>query len=52
MQSSAKIYIEHLLSTLIEKTKIKKKEAVNGPFFLKEYDIFNLKCLSLAYLGK
>ena len=28
-----KIYIQRFLSTIFEKTKIKKKEAVNGPFF-------------------
>ena len=32
-----KIYIEHLSSVnCIEKTKIKKKEAGNGPFFFKK----------------
>ena len=30
-----KIYIQRFLSTIFEKTKIKKKEAVNGPFFKK-----------------
>ena len=28
-----KNFIQRFLSTIFEKTKIKKKEAVNGPFF-------------------
>ena len=33
IQSSANIYIEHLCTAnCVEKMKIKKKEAVNGPF--------------------
>ena len=32
-----KIYIEWLLSNGIEKTKIKNKEAENGPFFIKRH---------------
>ena len=31
-----KIYIEHLFTVSIEKTKIKEKEAGNCPFFLKK----------------
>ena len=31
-----KNFIQRFLSTIFEKTKIKKKEAVNGPFFKKK----------------
>ena len=33
-----KIYIEHFTVNCIEKTKIKKKQAGNGPFFKKNYE--------------
>ena len=42
----SKIYIT---VNCIEKTKIKKKEAGNGPFFKKEFEIF-IRFLKLSFL--
>ena len=43
--SHRQTFIEHLFPVnCVEKTKIKKKEAENGPFFFKKYVLFCEEC--------